>query len=190
MRDRLRNGSYQSWRPLFSIASIHAKSKELFETLSSRSATSRSSALVKNFGWPFCMNGSNQLLQRLRSSAALSLRRAFLPIIGLSPQEVTNDNSTAIYLTSTIAFYRSVFGPLMEFGRLGPAFLGSVCLDPFSSFLTTSFLSVRAETSDAKSFAHVCCRTNLPAVRVIPRLTFGGQTKAASPFASVHLPTC
>jgi CheY-like chemotaxis protein len=33
---RWRKGSYQSGRPVFSIASIHAKSNELFETLSWR----------------------------------------------------------------------------------------------------------------------------------------------------------
>jgi hypothetical protein len=37
-------------RPVCSIASIHPTSKEFFDTLSSRIATSRSSALVKNLG--------------------------------------------------------------------------------------------------------------------------------------------
>ena len=53
VRYRRRNGSYQSWRPDCSVASIHPKSKEFFVTLSSRTAASRSSAFVKNFGWLF-----------------------------------------------------------------------------------------------------------------------------------------
>ena len=36
MRGRRRKGSYQSCRPVISIASIYAKSNELFETLSWR----------------------------------------------------------------------------------------------------------------------------------------------------------
>ena len=72
MRNRRRKGSYQSWRPVVSIASIHAKSNELFETSSWRIAATRSSSFVKNFGWPFYMNGINQSRHRRRSAAALS----------------------------------------------------------------------------------------------------------------------
>jgi hypothetical protein len=57
---------------VFSIASIHAKSHEPFETLSWCIAATRSSFFVKNFGWPFCMNGINQSLHRRRSAAAFS----------------------------------------------------------------------------------------------------------------------
>jgi hypothetical protein len=48
-----RSGSYQSQRPVLSIASIHAQSKEFFDTPSSRIAASRSSALVTNLGLIF-----------------------------------------------------------------------------------------------------------------------------------------
>jgi len=71
-RGRRRKGSYQSCRPVVSIASIHAKSNELFETLSWRIAAIRRSFFVKNFGWPFCINGINQSLHRSRSAAAFS----------------------------------------------------------------------------------------------------------------------
>jgi hypothetical protein len=55
-----------------SIASIHAQSNELFETLSWRIAATRGSSFVKKFGWPFCMNGSSQSRHRCRSAAAFS----------------------------------------------------------------------------------------------------------------------
>jgi hypothetical protein len=42
------------------------------ETLSWRIAATRSSLFVKNFGWPFCVNGSSQSRHRRRSAAALS----------------------------------------------------------------------------------------------------------------------
>ncbi len=45
-RGRRRNGSYQSCRPVSSIAIIHPMSKESFETLRSRIATTRNSSLV------------------------------------------------------------------------------------------------------------------------------------------------
>jgi hypothetical protein len=48
------------------MASIHAKSNELFETLSWRIAATRNSSFVKNFGWPFRMNGINQSPHRRR----------------------------------------------------------------------------------------------------------------------------
>ena len=72
VRNRRRRGSYQSWRPVRSIASIHAKLNEFFETLSSRIAAARSSALVRNFGWLPRMNGSSQSRQRLHSSLNLA----------------------------------------------------------------------------------------------------------------------
>ena len=50
VRTRMRSGSYQSWRPVSSIAAIHAKSKAFFDTLSSRIAALRNSSFVKNFG--------------------------------------------------------------------------------------------------------------------------------------------
>ena len=53
MCSRLRSGSYQSCRPLSSIAAIQAKSKAFFDTLSSRIAAPRNSSFVKNFGWLF-----------------------------------------------------------------------------------------------------------------------------------------
>jgi hypothetical protein len=56
--------------PVCSIASIHAKSNEFFETLSSRMAASRNSVLVRNFGWLFRRNGSSQSRNRCRSSSA------------------------------------------------------------------------------------------------------------------------
>jgi hypothetical protein len=55
-----------------SIASIHAKSNEFFDTLSSRIAAARNSSFVRNFGWLARMNGSNQSRQRRRSSSAFS----------------------------------------------------------------------------------------------------------------------
>src|SRR5260370_38906374 len=54
------------------MASINGKSNELFETLSCRIDATRNSSFVKNFGWPFCMNGSSQSRHRRRSAAAFS----------------------------------------------------------------------------------------------------------------------
>jgi hypothetical protein len=48
------------------MASIHPKSKEFFDTLSSRIAATRSSSLVEDLGLSFCMNGSNQSRHYLR----------------------------------------------------------------------------------------------------------------------------
>jgi hypothetical protein len=72
MCGRRRRGSYQSRRPVSSIAAIQPKSKEFLETLSSRIAAPRSSAFVRNLGASSCMNLSNQSRQRTRSSLARS----------------------------------------------------------------------------------------------------------------------
>jgi nucleotidyltransferase/DNA polymerase involved in DNA repair len=59
------------------MASIHPKSKEFFDTLSSRIAATRSSSLVEDLGLSFCMNGSNQS----RHYHFEPMREALAPII-------------------------------------------------------------------------------------------------------------
>jgi hypothetical protein len=51
------------------MASIHPKSKEFFDTLSSRIAATRSYSLVEDLGLSFCMNGSNQSQHYLRAGS-------------------------------------------------------------------------------------------------------------------------